>query len=173
MLKSLVQEMVVRVVPEHPAQKKEMKLVATIRVLVGVVKNIRSAMVLSTLNERSESNGSASLIMIGFILNIPFTVIGLLVALISIPTKISFRKNPYAFIVKVRKFWWAVGYMKNIRAGTIGNVVILGPNLADNDLEHELVHVEQHDRLPVIFPVLYYIELVRKGYRSNKYEEEA
>ena len=111
--------------------------------------------------------------MLRFILNTPYTIVGLIMSLISIPTKLEFRKNPYAFVVSVKKFWWAFGYMRNARAMTIGHVVMLGPNLEDKDLEHELVHVEQNQRTPLIQPVLYHIELIRKGYRNNKYEEEA
>jgi len=63
--------------------------------------------------------------------------------------------------------------MKNARAMAIGSVVLLGSNALDKDLEHELVHVEQSQRMPFIFPILYYIELFRRGYRNNKYEYEA
>lgn len=56
---------------------------------------------------------------------------------------------------------------------TIGSTVILNPRVEDKDLEHELVHVEQGQRVPLIQPILYYTELLRKGYRANKYEEEA
>ena len=112
--------------------------------------------------------------MIGFILNIPYTIVGLLVALISIPTsKIGFETNPYAIVLNVKRLWWVFSYLRNARAMAIGHVVLLGPNLEDKDLEHELVHVEQHQRMPLIQPVLYQIELMRKGYRNNKYEEEA
>ena len=111
--------------------------------------------------------------MISFILNLPYTLIGLLVALVSIPTDIKFRTKPHAFVLHVKKLWWAVGFMKGARAASMGHVVILGPNLEDKDLEHELVHVEQASLEPLIHPFLYYIELVRNGYRNNKYEVEA
>ena len=111
--------------------------------------------------------------MIGFILNIPYSFFGLIVVLLSVPTGITFSKEPYAFIIKVKKLWWLFGYMKNGRAVAIGHVVILGPHLEDKDLEHELVHIEQYQRAPIIHPILYYLELMRKGYRNNKYEEEA
>lgn len=78
-----------------------------------------------------------------------------------------------AFILRIKKFWWAFGYMHNARAMAIGHTVLLGPNLLDKDLEHELVHVEQAMRAPLIHPVLYFIELLQKGYRNNKYEVEA
>jgi len=111
--------------------------------------------------------------MIAFILNIPYTIIGLMFAIISIPTGIKFRTNPYVFVLNVRRLWWTVGYMKNARAAAIGHVVILGPNLESNDLAHELIHVEQYQRMPLIQPILYFVELTRKGYRNSKYEKEA
>ena len=111
--------------------------------------------------------------MLAFLLNIPYTVIGLMTALISIPTSVKFRTKPYAFVLNVKKFWWTIGYHKNARAMTVGHVVLLGPNLEERDLEHELIHVEQYQRMPLVYPVLYYIELLRKGYRNNKYEDEA
>src|SRR3989338_7201315 len=111
--------------------------------------------------------------MIGFILNIPYTVVGFLVAVVSVPTQLELRTNPYVFVFNVRKFWWMVGGFKNIRAITIGHVVILGPKLEEGDLEHELIHVEQNQKRPLVQPVLYFIELLRKGYKNNRYEEEA
>lgn len=111
--------------------------------------------------------------MVAFILNIPYTVIGLIVGLVSVPISIEFKKNPYALILRIKRFWWTIGYMKNARAMAIGHVVLLGPSHEYRDLEHELIHVEQHQRMPLIQPILYCIELIRKGYRNNKYEDEA
>ncbi len=111
--------------------------------------------------------------MIGFVLNIPYTLIGLMAGLISLPYKIQFRVNPYVLIVNVKKLWWTFGYLKNARAVTIGQVILLGSNIEDQDLEHELVHVEQYQQVPLIQPILYGIELIRKGYKNNKYEIEA
>lgn len=111
--------------------------------------------------------------MLGFIFNIPYTLLGLALGLISWPLKIEFRKDHYAFIVSVKKFWWAVGYLNKARAMTIGHVILLGYLLENKDLEHELVHVEQNKRMPLIQPFLYYYELIRKGYKNNKYEVEA
>ncbi len=109
-----------------------------------------------------------------FILNFPYTFIGLLVSIISLPRlKIDFNARHLAIIIYARSFWWAFGYMNGARAMAIGHVVILGPNLEKYDLEHELVHVEQHMRFPIIFPILNLIELFRVGYKNNKYEVEA
>jgi hypothetical protein len=111
--------------------------------------------------------------MVAFILNLPYTIVGLLLALVSVPKKIYFQKNPYTFIVTVKNFWWVFGYMKNARAMASGHTILIGPNVKKKDLEHELIHVEQHQRMPLIQPILYYIELMRKGYKENKYEKEA
>lgn len=56
---------------------------------------------------------------------------------------------------------------------TLGSVVLLGPKLLKNDLEHELVHIKQHQREPFVHPILNQIEILRHGYRENKYEHEA
>lgn len=88
--------------------------------------------------------------MIGFILNLPYTIVGLMMSLISMPTKLELRDKPYAFVFHVKSFWWTVGYMKHARAVAIGHVVLLGPSLEHNDLEHELVHIEQHQRMPLV-----------------------
>ncbi|OGN08128.1 MAG: hypothetical protein A3J46_06295 [Candidatus Yanofskybacteria bacterium RIFCSPHIGHO2_02_FULL_41_11] len=111
--------------------------------------------------------------MIGFILNFPYTLAGLVVGLVSKPVGIRFIKKPHALIINVKHFWWAIGYLKDARAMTIGHVVLLGPNLENKDLEHELIHVEQYQRTPLVQPLLYYIEFIRRGYINNKYEQEA
>jgi hypothetical protein len=130
-----------------------------IRAFVEVGRNTRSVM--------------AHKLMIGFILNIPYTIVAFGAVLLSLPTKLELRRRPRAFIFNVKKFWWTFGYMTNARAMAIGHVVMLGPNFLDKDLEHELIHVEQYQRMPLVFPILYHIELIRKGYRNNKYEDEA
>ena len=56
---------------------------------------------------------------------------------------------------------------------TVGHTIILNPRVEDKDLEHELVHVEQQLRAPLIQPFLYAYELMRVGYKDNKYEVEA
>jgi hypothetical protein len=111
--------------------------------------------------------------MIGFILNTPYTLIGLIMSLISGAKKFRFFTANFAFVVSVRNIWWDFGYMKNARAVTVGHVVILGPNIEKGDLEHELIHAQQYQKAPLIHPFLYMIELFRHGYRNNKYEVEA
>ena len=111
--------------------------------------------------------------MIAFILNLPYTIAGLLAGIVSGPTAVTWKKRPYAIVLKVRKFWWVFGYMKNSRAMAIGHTVLLGPDVESRDLEHELIHVRQCERAPLIQPILYAVERRKMGYRNNKYEEEA
>lgn len=111
--------------------------------------------------------------LIAFILNLPWTILGLLLALVSIPVKVRVDKENWAIILWIKSWWWTVLWMKNARAATIAHVVLLGSRTQNLDLEHELIHVEQYRRAPLIHPLLYVLELIRKGYRNNKYEEEA
>ncbi len=108
-----------------------------------------------------------------FILNLPYTLIGLLVASVSGVNSVKFRSNPLHFLANIKNWWWAVGYMRGARAVTIGNVVLLGNKTQKLDYEHEIVHVRQYENYPLIYPFLYYLELFRKGYKQNKFEEEA
>lgn len=108
-----------------------------------------------------------------FILNLPYTLWGMVLALFLVPYKVKFHKKPIAFIFYVRANFYGFGYIQGWRGVTVGNTIILNPKEELGDLEHELVHVEQYDRLPLIQPLLYYYELFRRGYRENKYEKEA
>ncbi|MEK7135093.1 MAG: hypothetical protein AAB780_00100 [Patescibacteria group bacterium] len=107
------------------------------------------------------------------LLNLPYSLVGLVLAAISLPVSMETRSIPPSLIIKVKNFWWAFAYFKNARAMAIGNVVLLSPKTEVGDLEHELVHVEQHQRAPLIQPFLYSWELFKNGYRNNKYEKEA
>ena len=110
---------------------------------------------------------------ISFILNLPFTLIGLILAMIAISYKIKILKNPIAIVFKVKSFWWTFGYFKKARAITIGNVIMLSPKELKNDYKHEIIHVRQYERYPFIFPIFYYYEMVKRGYRMNRFEDEA
>lgn len=111
--------------------------------------------------------------MISFILNLPYTLVGLILGLISLPKGFKIDKKSQAIIIKVSYLWWAISYIKGARAATIGHVILLGSKVEDGDLEHELIHVAQYKKEPLIHPFLYFIEILRKGYRNNKYEVEA
>ena len=111
--------------------------------------------------------------MIKYILNIPYTLIGIIISVLSFPKKIVFLKRPLSLIFYVKNMWWRFGYLKGARAITLGNIVILGPKIEEFDLGHEITHVYQYLKYPLIFPVLYYVELFKNGYKDNKFEKEA
>jgi len=70
--------------------------------------------------------------------------------------------------------YYAKGLMKGARAVTIGHIVLLSPKMKEKDLEHELVHVAQYQRAPLIQPFLYFVEVIKNGASpKNKYEAEA
>lgn len=101
--------------------------------------------------------------VIAYILNIPWTLIGLFLAFISIPKRIRFIGG--AIVFDVRSFWWAnlTWYMKGnkVRGITNGNVISLGPLEEENDLYHELIHVQQYMRLPFVYPFFYAAEVMK------------
>src|SRR4051812_8295664 len=106
--------------------------------------------------------------MLAFILNIPWTLEGCIIALLSFPKKIEFKTKPhYHILIYTPKFWWAVWKYKGTRAFCSGHVVVLSPQILEKDYEHELIHVRQHIKYPFIFPFLYNLELIRHGYRNN------
>jgi hypothetical protein len=113
--------------------------------------------------------------LLTFILNLPWSLALLVASIFSFPTRVKFHRSPLAVVVYVRSFWYYrwVPSQKGVRAMTLGNVILLGPRLLKNDLEHELVHIKQHQREPFIHPILNQIETFRRGYRKNKYEDEA
>ncbi len=109
------------------------------------------------------------------LLNLPWTILGLLGALLSGPRAVRFCKTPMAIIFSAKSFWWLErlpGY-KGVRAATWGNTVVEGPHLLKNDDKHELIHVEQAMRRPLIHPILYAIESLKHGHKHNRYEQEA
>jgi Sec7-like guanine-nucleotide exchange factor len=120
-------------------------------------------------------NGCIMFLPVAFILNLPWAVVGILLGIISFPTRVSFDRSILAVILEVKSFWWQswVSSKKGVRASTIGHVVLISPRSFEKDLDHELVHVKQHIKKPFIQPFLYFIETLRKGYKDNKYEIEA
>ena len=113
--------------------------------------------------------------LVSFALNLPWTLLGLILASLSLPKSIEIIKNPLSVAIKVKSLWWYswLPGKKNIRAITNGHVIQLGPLERPKDLEHELVHVEQAIREPLIHSLLYTVENMRHGYLENKYEKEA
>jgi len=112
---------------------------------------------------------------IAFILNLPWNLVGIIIGLISIPKKVSIHLHPFSIIFTVRSFWWYkwMSGKAGVRAMTNGQIINLGPLEQQKDLEHELIHVEQAIREPLIHPILYMLESRKDGYRQNKYEDEA
>ncbi len=112
---------------------------------------------------------------VSFVLNIPWTIILLFASILSGPYKLTFHHEPFAIVIHVKGFWYYgwVPSQKGVRAMTLGNVILLGTHLLKNDLQHELVHIKQHQREPFIHPILNQIETIRRGYIKNKYEAEA
>ena len=111
--------------------------------------------------------------LIIFILNFHFTLLGIIPLVLSGPYDFKLHKNPIAFVFKVKSFWWIHMYRKKLRATTIGYIVLMGPRLLRNDLEHEIIHVKQSEQYPFIYPFIYFHEALTKGYRNNRFEDEA
>ena len=129
-----------------------------IRARAGAGRNIKNVMVCKAAS---------------FLLNLPLTLVALFLASLSLPITVTEDRRHWALVFRCRRLWWCLGYMKKSRAVTFGHVVMLGPDILQGDLEHELIHVEQAIRYPLIFPLLYWVELARHGYRKNRFEEEA
>ena len=110
-------------------------------------------------------------------LNAPWTIIGLVTTLFSVPKKVAFSKNPPAIIFYIRSFWWYkwIPGRKGIRVMTNGHVVQMSKWADDLDLKHELIHVEQCMRYPLISGFLVLIETIRHGPYppKNRFEKEA
>jgi hypothetical protein len=114
--------------------------------------------------------------IICYVLNLPWTLVGLFLALISIPKRVRFIDD--AIVFNIRSFWWSnlVWYMKGnrVRGITNGNIISLGPLEEEHDLHHELIHVGQYMRYPFVYPFLYAVEVMKHGSSpKNRFEEEA
>lgn len=111
--------------------------------------------------------------MISIFLNFPYTLLGIISALVTLSYSVKIHKNPFAIVFRTNHCWWGIGWYKYMRACTIGNVILLTQKELKNDFEHELVHIRQQERYPFIFWFMYLWETFRKGYKNNKYEVEA
>lgn len=111
--------------------------------------------------------------MMDFIFNLPYTLIFIVFALISIPTKVRFNKKNYSLIFNVKSFWWTFAYLRKARAMTFGHTILLSSKIKSTDLAHEFIHIKQFDEYLIIFPLLYGYQLFLKGEKENKYEREA
>ena len=109
-----------------------------------------------------------------FIFNLPWTILGLFLGIISFPKKAGIKNN--ALVSNVSSLWWThlFCYMRGARAVTMGYTILLGPNVEPRDLEHEIIHVKQFKKYPFIYPFLYMAEVTRKGSGlNNRFEKEA
>ena len=118
-------------------------------------------------------NDNAKFKMVSFICNLPHTFVGLVMGLISLSLKLETHKNPFAIILRVKSLWGGIGYLKGLRATTMGNIILLSKEIKNNNLKHELIHVKQYEEEPFMHPFLYLIEIIKRGYKNNKYELEA
>lgn len=128
---------------------------------------------------------NTSSIIIRIILNLPWTILGMLSSLISVPQRVSIKFHPFSIIVYVRKIWWEIFSRvptnpitgkRTVGGHTVGNCIILNIDRTKEFpkiIDHERVHVEQFIRYPFIFPLLYFIENIRYGYIKNRFEKEA
>jgi hypothetical protein len=60
-------------------------------------------------------------------------------------------------------------------AVTLGRTIVIHPAVSPTErlLRHELAHVEQWRRHPLIFPIDYVWKHIRYGYTDNPYEKQA
>lgn len=111
------------------------------------------------------------------LLNLPWSAIGIFNALLSLPKKVKFSRKPPPIIFNVRSFWWYrwLPSRKKIRGITNGHVISLTDEADELDLKHELIHVEQHMRYPLICGPLFLFEQFRhwSDPMSNRFEKEA
>ena len=106
-----------------------------------------------------------------YILNIPWSLVGVSNALLSIPFRVE--TMPDALVFHCYSCGLAHLFFPKARGITFGNVIVLRRTAHEKILEHELIHVEQCMRYPFFFPILYTVELVRHGYWKNRFEIEA
>lgn len=67
------------------------------------------------------------------------------------------------------------GMRRHASAVTLGRTIVMHPDAAATErlVRHELAHVRQWRRDPVMFPLRYAWNHMRYGYRANPYEVEA
>ncbi|HSX19249.1 MAG TPA: hypothetical protein VLE91_03895 [Candidatus Saccharimonadales bacterium] len=109
------------------------------------------------------------------ILNLPWSLIGLFTAILSMPKRVEFSKNPPAVIFHIRSFWWYNWLVKGSRGITNGNVIQTSDKADERDRVHELIHVEQFMRWPFIFAFMILYEQLKGGVgpQNNRFEKEA
>lgn len=112
--------------------------------------------------------------MASFILNIGWSLLGFVVAIISLPIKIKFEPVAKISVIEVKRLWIGEIFLqRRIRGMAFGRIILLSEAKNEFTFAHELIHVRQYDRMPLIFPFLYCLETARVGYEKNRFEEEA
>lgn len=111
---------------------------------------------------------------IAFVMNLPWSLLGLVYGLLLLPSSIKIDKLAFVIVVRARRLWVNEVFLGwRVRGFTLGNTVLLS-NLADNTTyDHEIVHVRQFTKKPFVFPILYCLEFIKNGYKDNKYEKKA
>jgi len=108
---------------------------------------------------------------IAYLLNLPWTLIGIVNVPFCLPYKASFRKE--AVVVHGLCCGLVHLYAPRAKGFAIGNLAVVRKSAKPGILEHELIHVEQHMRYPFIYQFLYFYENLHKGYWNNRFEIEA
>lgn len=118
--------------------------------------------------------GRKNMKIVALILNFPWSLLGSFYGLILLPMSIKIDKTELVIIVKVKRLWLNEIFLgRKVRGFTLGNMVLLSGMAESNTYGHEIVHIEQFTKAPLLFPLFYLIESMKNGYWANKYEKEA
>ena len=111
---------------------------------------------------------------IAIVLNFPWSLLGFFYGALSLPANIKIDKAQSVIIVKVKRLWINEIFLgRKVRGFTLGNTVLLSDITDGNIYSHEIIHVEQFTKIPLLFPLFYLVESMKNGYQANKYEKEA
>ena len=112
--------------------------------------------------------------IIAFILNFPWSLLGLLCGLLSLPRNTKASKPQFVLVVNVKRLWINEIFLRRrVKGFTLGNTVLLSDMADTSTYDHELIHVGQFMKAPFIFPLLYCFKSIKNGYQCNQYEKEA
>lgn len=108
------------------------------------------------------------------ILNLPWSIFGLLIALISLPKNVKLNPKELVLTVKVKWLWLSSLIInRKVRGLTMGNVIMISNASINATFNHEMTHIKQFQKVPLLFPLLYCVEFMKSGYRQDEYEKEA
>ncbi len=83
-------------------------------------------------------------------------------------------KKTHSIVINVKRLWLSEIFMRRyVRGLTLGAVILLSEKSEESTIGHESIHIQQFKKFPLIFPIFYCAELIRCGYKNNKYEKEA